>query len=113
MNEYVLVAEAELDLDQIWEYIAQDNIGAADRWIGKLFDAFEALARRLGVGYMRDDLTAYPVLATFSYCKGGSPPATHPDKPFTAPGAMQGKPRRQYRVLVQWPTQPRPDGAMR
>ena len=45
MKEYVLGAGAELDLDDIWEYIAQDNINAADRWIGKLFDAFDALAR--------------------------------------------------------------------
>jgi antitoxin ParD1/3/4/toxin ParE1/3/4 len=62
MNEYVLGAGAEQDLDEIWEYIAQDNIDAADRWIGKLFDAFDALARNPGMGHMREDLTAYPVL---------------------------------------------------
>jgi plasmid stabilization system protein ParE len=28
-----------LDLDRIWDYIAKDNIDAADQWIGKLFDA--------------------------------------------------------------------------
>ncbi len=33
MNRYVLSVAAELDLDQIWEFIAQDNIDAADRWI--------------------------------------------------------------------------------
>jgi plasmid stabilization system protein ParE len=62
MNEYVLGAEAELDLDEIWEYIAEDNIDAADRWIGKLFDAFESLARNPGIGHKRDDLTASPIL---------------------------------------------------
>jgi plasmid stabilization system protein ParE len=31
MREYVLGAGAELDLDEIWEYIALDNIDAADR----------------------------------------------------------------------------------
>ncbi len=40
MSGYVLSAEAEFDLDEIWEYIAIDNLDAADRWIGKLFDAF-------------------------------------------------------------------------
>lgn len=30
MKEYVLSAGAELDLDEIWEYIAHDNINAAD-----------------------------------------------------------------------------------
>jgi plasmid stabilization system protein ParE len=62
MKEYVLGTGAELDLNEIWEYISQDNINAADRWIGKLFDAFEALARSPGMGHKRDDLTAYPVL---------------------------------------------------
>jgi plasmid stabilization system protein ParE len=43
MTGYVLSADADLDLDEIWEYIAADSIDAADRWIRKLFDAFEAL----------------------------------------------------------------------
>ena len=61
MIEYVLSAGAEHDLDEIWEYIAHDNIDAADRWIGKLFDAFDTLARNPGMGHKREDLTAYPV----------------------------------------------------
>jgi plasmid stabilization system protein ParE len=48
MTGYVLSVAADLDLDEIWEYIAADNIGAADRWIEKLFDASEALARTPG-----------------------------------------------------------------
>jgi len=35
MREYVLSTDAELDLDEIWEYIALDNIRAADRWVKK------------------------------------------------------------------------------
>ena len=62
MNECVLSAGAELGLDEIWEYFAHDNINAADRWIGKLFDAFEAIARNPGIGHKREDLTNYPVL---------------------------------------------------
>ena len=62
MREYVLSTGAEMDLDEICEYIAQDNIHAADRWIGKLFDAFDALARAPGMGHKREDLTAYPIL---------------------------------------------------
>ena len=46
MNGYVLSADADFDLDAIWEYIAADNIPAADRWAGKLFDIFEALGHR-------------------------------------------------------------------
>jgi plasmid stabilization system protein ParE len=62
MKEYVLSTGAELDLDEIWEYIALDNLRAADRWIGKLFDAFDALAQNPGMGHKREDLTAYPIL---------------------------------------------------
>ena len=62
MSGYVLSEDADLDLDDIWEYIAQDNIDAADRWIGKLFDAFEAIGQTPGIGHKREDLTAYPVL---------------------------------------------------
>ena len=35
---------------------------AADRWIAKLFDAFERIGRMPGIGHRREDLTAYPVL---------------------------------------------------
>jgi plasmid stabilization system protein ParE len=62
MTGYVLSIDADLDLDEIWEYIAADNIDAADRWIEKLFDAFEALARTPGMGHKREDLTDFPGL---------------------------------------------------
>lgn len=61
MKRYVLSAAAELDLDAIWEYIALDNIDAADRWIGKLFEAFETLMRTPGMGHRREDLTSFPI----------------------------------------------------
>ena len=62
MKKYVLGAAAERDLEAIWEYIAADNVNAADHWIGKLFDAFEALGRAPGLGHKREDLTSFPVL---------------------------------------------------
>ncbi len=62
MSRYVLSIAAELDLDEIWDYIAQDNIDAADRWIDKLFEAFHSLAKTPRIGHKREDLTAFPVL---------------------------------------------------
>ena len=62
MKEYVLSAGAVLDLDEIWEYAAHDSIDAADRWIAKLYEAFQSLARSPGMGHQRQDLTGYPVL---------------------------------------------------
>ena len=62
MSGYVLSRPGEKDLDEIWEYIAADSVEAADRLIGKLFDAFEDLARNPGLGHTRKDLTRRPVL---------------------------------------------------
>jgi len=62
LSRYVLSAAVEFDLDEIWEYIAADNIDAADRWIEKLFDAFEALGQTPHMGHRRQDLTDFPVL---------------------------------------------------
>ena len=59
---HVLSADADLDLDDIWEYIAADSVDAADRWVAKLFHAFEALAETPGMGHKRADLTEHPVL---------------------------------------------------
>ena len=62
MSGHVLSVDADLDLDDIWEYIAADSVDAADRWIGNLFDAFEALGRTPGMGHRREDLTSFGVL---------------------------------------------------
>ncbi len=62
MSKYVVSAEAKTDLAEIWEYVAQDNLDAADRWIARLREAFESLARAPGIGHKREDLTSLPVL---------------------------------------------------
>ena len=53
MTGYVLGEDADLDLDEIWEYIAADDVEAADRWTGTLFDAFEALGKAPSMGHKR------------------------------------------------------------
>ncbi len=62
MTFHILSEDADRDLDGIWDYIAADNVDAADRWIGKLVDAFDAIGDTPGIGHKREDLTAYPVL---------------------------------------------------
>lgn len=62
MKKYVLGVGAELDLHEIWDFIAVNNIDAADRWIRRLFAAFESLAASPGMGHSREDLTASPIL---------------------------------------------------
>ena len=58
---YILSRGAEQDLEDIWEYIAQDSIDAADRWIAKLFASFATLARTPGIGHKQPELTDFPV----------------------------------------------------
>ena len=62
MSDYVLGSDAVVDLEDIWEYIAADSATAADRWVARLFDSFEKIARMPGIGHRRQDLTPYPVL---------------------------------------------------
>lgn len=56
MNSYFLSNEALLELDGIWEYIAHDDIEAANRWIAKLLDNCEMLAQNPGVGHSRKEV---------------------------------------------------------
>jgi len=62
VTQYVLSEDADRDLEGIWDYIAEDNIDAADQWIARLFDAFETIGGAPDIGHKREDLTAYPVL---------------------------------------------------
>ena len=62
MSQYVLSPAALDDLFRIWRYIAEDNEAAADRWIERLYEEFEALASQPQMGHRRNDLTARNVL---------------------------------------------------
>ena len=57
MTEYVLSAQADLDLDAIFDYIERQNPSAAERYAeryeDRLFGAFETLARHPLMGHER------------------------------------------------------------
>ncbi len=57
MFAFVLSPEALQDLQDIWDFIAADNLTAADQLENDFFEAFEQLARRPGMGHTRSDLT--------------------------------------------------------
>ena len=61
MTAYILAPEALQDLQDIWDYIATENLDAADRVIDTLFAAFEQLAALPGLGHRREDLTNRPL----------------------------------------------------
>jgi antitoxin ParD1/3/4/toxin ParE1/3/4 len=62
MSRYLLSKSAANDLEVIWDYIAQDDEQAASRWIARLLEACEMLAKSPGIGHHRQDLTRLPVL---------------------------------------------------
>lgn len=61
MSGFALHPEAFTDLDNIREFIAEDNPNAADRVITEIFDTLRALAPFPHQGHRRPDLTSRPL----------------------------------------------------
>ena len=61
MSGYAFHPDAFADLDEIWEYIAEDNIDAADRVLADIRAVLRTLAASPQIGHRRPDLTARPL----------------------------------------------------
>ena len=61
MTKFVLHPEARADLNEIWEYIAADNLDAADRVLEQIYDSLGALVGFPHQGHSRPDLTSRPL----------------------------------------------------
>ena len=48
---------AEADILEIWGYIAEDSVAAADRWVDKLDEKFALWATQPMMGCARDELS--------------------------------------------------------
>jgi toxin ParE1/3/4 len=96
MKGYEFHPEAEIDLNQIWEYIAERNPDAADRVIVQIENTIEGLVPFPHQGHRRDDLTARPLRFTNA---GNYLIAYAPDrKPLWVIAIMHG--RRSPRVMA-------------
>ncbi len=47
---------AEADIIEIWDYIADDSLAAADRWVDRLDEQLRLLAAQPMMGRARDEL---------------------------------------------------------
>jgi plasmid stabilization system protein ParE len=56
MKRYVLTQSAKRDVNDIWEYIAADNIEAAGRVLDALESAMLKLAKNPSIGHWREEL---------------------------------------------------------
>jgi hypothetical protein len=55
MSRYELTRSALADIDELWTYIAEDNVEAADRVSTAILDACELLAEQPSIGHTRGD----------------------------------------------------------
>ena len=53
MSSYAFHPDAFADLDEIWEYIAEDNIDAADRVLADIHAVLRTLAASPRIGHRR------------------------------------------------------------
>ncbi len=56
MKRLIIAASAQRDLQEIHDYIANDNTDAASRWIDRLVSRFEDLSALPGIGRKRTKL---------------------------------------------------------
>jgi plasmid stabilization system protein ParE len=61
MTPFSFHPEALGDLDEIWEYIAGDNLDAADRVIDEIEETIQILSGHPEMGHVRHDLTSRPI----------------------------------------------------
>src|SRR5437588_7934417 len=61
MSGFVLHPDGLADLDEIWEFIAGDNLTAADGVLEEIYKAIGALVTFSQVGHSRPDLTSRPL----------------------------------------------------
>ena len=64
MTGYDFHPEARFDLDEIWEFVAEDNLDAADKVIADILAGIDALVPFPHQGHTRTDLTSRPLRFT-------------------------------------------------
>jgi toxin ParE1/3/4 len=93
---YALHPEAVADLDDIRDYIAQENPDAADRVMAEIFETMRGLAPFPNQGHRRPDLTSRPLRFTLvrEYLIAYAPE----ERPLWIVAVMHG--RRSPRVMA-------------
>ena len=61
MSDYDFHPEAAIDLENIWDFIAGDNVDAADRVVSEILARIDELVPFPEQGHQRADLTSRPL----------------------------------------------------
>lgn len=56
MPRFVVRPRARIDIDGIWDYIAEDSVAQADAFVDRMTAKFNLLAHQPELGRTRDDL---------------------------------------------------------
>ena len=96
MTGYDFHPEAALDLDEIWEFIAEANLDAADRVIVDILAALDKLLPFPNQGHVRPDLTSRPL--RFQTLRDYLIAYAPDEKPLVVIGVLHG--RRSPRILA-------------
>ena len=97
MSGYAFHPDAFADLNEIWEYIAEDNDDAADRVLADIHSTLITLAGSPQIGHRRPDLTPRPL--RFHVVRDAYLIAYAPDeKPLWVVAVLHG--RRNPRLMA-------------
>lgn len=96
MTGYDFHPEAAIDLDEIWDFIAEDSLDAADRVVEDILARIDKLVPFPDQGHKRPDLTSRPLRFTVvhEYLIAYAPD----EKPLWVFAVMHG--RRSPRVMA-------------
>lgn len=96
MSGFDLHPEALADFEEIWEFIAADNLDAADRVLEEIYDAIRALVPFPHQGHARSDLAARPL--RFQHVREFLIAYAPDEKPLLVIAVLHG--RRNPRVIA-------------
>jgi plasmid stabilization system protein ParE len=95
VSAYWLHPDAFADLNDIWEFISQDSVDAADRVLDEIQTAINMLVRAPLAGHLRPDLSSRPMRfwLVYSYLI-----AYVPEQPLLVIGVLHG--RRNPKIMA-------------
>src|SRR5438874_850518 len=99
MTGYAFHPDAFADLDEIWEYISQNNLDAADRVLADIHSTLTTLAGSPQIGHRRPDLTTRPL--RFHVARDEYLIAYAPDeKPLWVVAVLHGRPNPRLMAAI-------------
>jgi toxin ParE1/3/4 len=100
-SRFIFTEEAETQLLEILDYVADESVSAAVRVRHAIFDAVGKLAETPGIGHTREDLTDRPLKfwTVYSYLVVYDPES----RPLTIVAVLHGARDVEHLLKPKWP----------